>query len=71
MKNRRFLNARRPVKAAGTAVPVSKFHSRDPKIKRSNFVFKAAALQAIFGPQNRQNRGFSRRAAGKTAGTEF
>ena len=63
-----FLNARRPVKAAETVVSVSKVNSKEPKTKRSNFVLKAAALQAIFGAQNRQNRGFSRRAAGKNGG---
>ena len=55
-----FPNAR-PVQAAGTAVSISKFHSKDLKAQRSNFVFEAAALQAIFDPQNRQIRGTIRR----------
>ncbi len=52
-----FPNARRPVQAAGTVVPISKFHSKDLKAQISNFVLEAAALQAIFDPQNRKIRG--------------
>ena len=40
------------------------FHNWDLKAFLSNFAFEAAALEAIFDPQNRQNGGFSRRAAG-------
>ena len=47
-----------PAGTARTAVLLLKFHSKDLKVKRSNFVFEAATLQAILDPQNRQNRGF-------------
>ena len=61
-----FPNARRPVQAAGTAVPISKFHSKDLKAQRSNFVFEADALQAIVDPQNRQIEVFPARRREKT-----
>ena len=41
------------------------------KALRSKFVLEAAALEAIFEPQNCQNRGFSHSAAGKMAGTKI
>ena len=48
-----FLSARRPVQAAGTTFSVLKVHNKEPKTQRRNFVWKAAALQSIFRPQNR------------------
>ena len=45
-----------------------KFLNWDLKALGSNFAFMVATLEAIFDPQNRQNRGFSRRAAGKNGG---
>ncbi len=64
-----FPIARRPVQAAGTAVPISKFHSKDLKAQRSNFVFDAAALQAIFNPQIAEIEVFSAARREKMAGT--
>ena len=46
------------------AGPMLKFHNWDLKALKSNIVFKATATEAIFDPQNRQNRDC-------TAGTEI
>ena len=45
-----------------------KFLNWDLKALRSNFVFETITLEAIFDPQNYQNRGFGRT---KTAETEI
>ncbi len=66
-----FPDARRPVQSAGTAVLISKFHSKNLKAQRSNLFFEDAALQAIFDPQNRENRGFPAARREQTTGTEI
>ena len=70
MKIADFSVARRPVQAAGMAVPISKFHRKDLKANRSNFVFEAAALEAICDPQHRLKEVFTTARQVKTAGTE-
>ena len=69
MKNRRFFEfppLRTGGGKGGTDFKIPQLGSIGLK---QQFCLEAAALQAIFDPQNRQNIGFSRRAAGKTAGT--
>ena len=68
MKNRRFFEFP-PLRTGGgnggTDFKIPQLGSTGLK---KQLCLEAAAPQAIFDPQNRQNRGFSRRAAGKNGG---